>query len=270
LAVLKFHEITEQYVVLKFDFPVDTSTLINNNFVLTKIDATPSQTLTSPFDPIVVSRDYHPVSRELFLHWNLTLETDSDYRITLQNIKNAFDVIVPTHHIYFSTTDLNLATPNVSEPNFTKDPTNIEDFSIKVVSDLFLDVTDIGGSGVSEPSNAFNIVSIHPDVTEAFYIGPYDFNGKIEITFSHYIPANFLNNQDFKLQKKSILTRGISTWQTINTLVTQSSNDPIVSIYIPSQGIVPIYAYEATELADHIFWEEGYKYRLIISKNVGY
>jgi hypothetical protein len=268
MAVIQWYQITEDYVILKFDFAVSTETLVNENFTLSIPDATPSG-VDDPFDAIVVERDYQSVSRELYLYWNITLQTNTDYRLTLSNLENVFEVVIPTGYIDFSTDGINLATPNISESEFTKEPTNIEDFSIKVVADLS-GTSSSSSSGITESSEEFGIISIYPDVNESYYIGPTDYQGKIEITFNHFIPSNFINNQDFKLQKKLIENRTVVAWETVAAVVAQQSDQPIVSIYLPSTDATPIYSYEVSDQTGYVFWEPGYKYRLVISKLVGY
>lgn len=266
MAGIQWYQITEEFVIIRFDFSVNVDTLINDNFTLSIPDATPSA-VTGAFDEIVVERDYQSVARELYLYWNIQIETDTDYRITISNLEDAFENLVGTATIDFSTDGVNLATPNISESQFTKEPTNIEDFSIKAVADL-------GGSssssGITESSEDFSIVSIYPDVNESYYIGPYDYQAKIEITFNHFIPSNFINATDFRLQKKLVNNRLAVAWQNVTTVVAQQSDLPIVSIYLPSTDATPIYSYDISDLTDYIFWEEGYKYRLVISKLVGY
>lgn len=266
MAGLQWYQITEEYVILRFDFTVAVATLINDNFTLQISDATPPD-VTDPFDEIVIERDYQSVSRELYLYWNVDLQQDTDYTITMSNLETVFGGSVTTGVLSFTTDGLNLATPNISESDFTKEPTNIEDFSIKVIADLS---SGSSSSGITESSEAFAIVSIYPDVTQSYYIGPYDYRGKIEITFNHFIPSNFINSNDFKLQKKLINGRMTVAWTTVDAQVAQETDNPVVSIYLPSTDATPVYSYEVEDISQYTFWEEEYKYRLTISKLVGY
>ncbi len=263
--MLQWYQIRDEYVILKFDFAVDTTTLVNSNFSLYNAnDATPTTEVTSPFDTINVERDYQGVSRELYLYWNVDLAPSSEYGIVIENLETISRVVKETVTIYF-TTKANFATPNISESEYTKEPTNIEDFSIKSIGSL-----NDSLSGGTESSEKISIVSIYPDEHESYYIDVNSYQGKIEITFNDFIPTNFVNSQDFKVQKKLMSGRGISPWTTVPCLVTQSGTEPIVSIYLPAQTATPLYSYQISDLSDYIFWENGYKYRLIISKEVGY
>lgn len=266
MAGLQWYQITEEYVILRFDFTVDVDTLVNENFTLQISAATPPD-VADPFDEISVERDYQSVSRELYLYWNVDLLSNTDYILTISGLQTAFGDSVATGQISFSTEGINLATPNISESDFTKEPTNIEDYSIKSVADL--SGTSTSG-GITESDEAFAILSISPDVSEAYYLGPYDFQGKIAITFNHYIPSNFVNSDDFRLQKKLLNGRLTVSWTDVDTIVAQETDNPIVNVYLPSTDATPVYSYEVEDSSEYTFWEEGYKYRLIISQQVGY
>jgi len=92
-----------------------------------------------------------------------------------------------------------------------------------------------------------------------------DFNlGRAVIVFNARPASNYLNNTYFKCQRKKI-QRTPSRWENISTVVQLHSWKPEVFIDFPSlSDATPAYYTEDKE-----YFESGYKYRIVVSKDIG-
>jgi hypothetical protein len=85
----------------------------------------------------------------------------------------------------------------------------------------------------------------------------------VVIYFNERPASNFLYKQYFKAQRKAI-QRQPSRWENITTNISMHSWRPEVYLDFPSLDATPSYYVD-----DKDYFEKGYKYRIIVSKNVG-
>lgn len=256
MAGLSHYQVKEEWVLLGFDFVLDVSTLVNANFTLIKEPDDLHETVPDPFDEIVITRDYYSTTRELYLYWgDDVLEENTNYRINISNLKSPFGITAPTFYVDFTTYEL--ATPSSSGSPWTKEPSNIEDYSVKTITDLFLDIPVSG-----DDAGIFSVKSITPDNSESFYLSPTAHNGYIHIVFNKDIE---FDSSHFKLTRKNLAGSGIAIWETVNIDIIQGPNPSDVAIFLPSQDDPPVYSHEIGDIDGHTFWVEGYKYKLVIS-----
>ncbi len=260
MAIYELYEVTERYILVKFDSPVKTSTLINDNFVLTRADASPVP-IADPFLDINLSTDYLSIGRNLYLWYNFSL-TEGEYTLTISNLETVFGEDLEVTNIEFIIEED--ATPVSDELRPSREPIEVEDYSIKNISTI---ITTSSSSSGDDDDTQLEILSVYPSDIESHYIGAYDYQGKIEVTFNAIPAANFINSSDFMLQKK-LINSPFAVWERVDTLVTGDSDSPVVNIYLPSTDATPFYSYETDDLTDSEFWEAGYKYKLTISQSV--
>jgi len=259
MAIYQWYEVKSENVEIKFVDTLHRATLINANFTVMNMSTATPTAISNPFKAIDISRDFSSISRVLTLWWDITLSNDTDYRITIANLNTINGAVIDSQNIDFSTGTI--AADSVESP-LTREPVDVEDYSIKNISTI-LNVT------AATAASVFNIESVTPDSSFSYYLDPSHNEGKIEITFSLVPAANFVSNDYFKVQRKAI-GRGISRWEDISALVTSSANDSLVVIYLPSipaADDVDQTSYYAEP--DLTYWEEGYKYRLRISGDIG-
>jgi len=242
-------------VSIKFGRTVKISSLKNENFPLFKVAATPLS-ISAPFDTINTIKDYNQISRILTLYWRTTeLIEDQDYCIYAQNIIDASGNIVSTEEIEFTWSGCG-ATPNtteVNDPGLT--PVLIEDKSIK--TDI-----DVSYSIIAKNPN-FYIEQTIPSDGDFYLENDYN-DGRVTIIFNERPASNFLTNKYFQCQRKKI-QKAPSRWETITADIKMHSWKPEVYIDFPSlNDATPSYFIE-----DKDYFEQGYKYRIKVSKDIG-
>lgn len=254
MAIYEKYEVRTDRVEIKFSTVLNVSSFANSHFVLRNISLATPAVIVNPFDDINLTRDYYSISRTLFLYWNTTLPSDSNFTLTISGMKTVLGIQLPTEVISFSTGAA--TTDPITEDIPTRLPVDVEDYSIKaiVTSGVFPDY-------IETTTTPFHLLSIKPSSDEAWFLDSSYNEGRIEITFSAPLAANFISNDFFKMQKKK-LGQGIARWETVTTIVTSNSN--LVIIYMPSNDDTPIFGEPA-----YIYWEVGYKYRLRISGSIG-
>jgi hypothetical protein len=244
-------------VSIKFGRTIKISSITNSNIVVRTTSATPT-TLTNPFKPIDTLADYNQISRTLKLTWNVQLVPSTEYEIVLQNFFDAANEPIFEEKIVFTTLDSNetAATPDFNSVNEPKlEEILIEDKSIRV--DAFSSVQILA----KNPN--FYISSVDPPNGEFYLENDYN-KGRVVIYFNERPASNFLYKQYFKAQRKAI-QRQPSRWENITTNISMHSWRPEVYIDFPSiNDATPSYYADDKE-----YFETGYKYRIIISKNVG-
>jgi len=257
--IYQWYEVTGSNVQIKFRDTIHRSTLIDPNFLVYNMSTATPTIISNAFSDIDIKRDFSSISRVLTLWWGITLENNTDYRISISGLRAIGGTFVDTQNIDFNTGIITVE--NIEVPP-TREPVEVEDYSIK-------SITTILNIPVSAGSDEFSIISITPDSSYSYYLDPSHNEGKIEVIFSMPPAANFVSDDYFKIQRKA-LGRGISRWENIEALITSSSNDELAVIYLPS---VP-----ASDSADQtsyygrpdlIYWEKGYKYRIRISGDIG-
>jgi hypothetical protein len=198
------------------------------------------------------------------------------YRVEVHNLKTPFGTNLAHLPIIIEldADDIltNEATPGggiggEDYPYPTTEPEDIEDYSIKEPPFAGEADDDAEDEEEAEASDPFALVSVTPADLDSYQMDPQANGGKIVVEFNKAPAANYLNNSDFKLQRKSLT--GVSSWENVNTAILAESGEPKVNIYLPSQDSIPIYSFEDLDEDDTIYWVEGYKYRLTISKYVG-
>ena len=237
---------------IKFGRTVKISSLKNENFKVYTDAATPAQ-VSAPFEIINTIKDYNQISRIISLYWKANLVDGQSYFIRIENIVDSAGSIVPYEIVKF--TYVSSATP--SDKEFVDPgtiPVLIEDRSVKTEVDISYNII--------AKNPLFYIENIDP-VDGDFYLSN-DYNyGRVTVTFNEKPASNFLNNRYFLCQRKKI-QKGPSRWENITTSVSTHSWRAEVYIDFPSLDATPSYF-----TPDKDYFEQGYKYRIKISKDIG-
>ena len=240
-------------VVIKFGRTVKISSLVNPNFTVETTDATPI-VVSSPFSAINTITDFNQISRTLRLFWDVQLTPNKEYIIRVKNLLDAINEPIAEEYIKFVKTDD--ATPSTivsyQEPDYEE--ILIEDKSIR--SDAFSTVQILA----KNPN--FYISSVNPSNGDFYLDNSYN-NGRVSVEFNARPASNFLNSKYFKAQRKKI-QKSPSRWENVDATVSMHSWKPEVYIDFPSTDATPVY-----NTADAIYFESGYKYRVILSKDIG-
>ena len=253
LYLIESASVDADVVVVKFGRTVKISSLINANFSVQTTDATPV-VISSPFTAINTITDFNQISRTLRLFWDVQLTSGEEYEIIISNIKDAVNETIPTEKIKF--TKLDDATPSTitsySEPVYEE--ILIEDKSVR--TDAYSTVQILA----KNPN--FYIASVDP-VNGDFYLDNSYNNGRVTIEFNARPASNFLNAKYFKAQRKKI-QRTPSRWESLDANISLHSWKPEVYVDFPSNDATPAYTTSNKE-----YFETGYKYRIILSKDIG-
>lgn len=239
-------------VSIKFGRTIKISSLNNENFKLYKDTATPTL-VSAPFVLIDTIKDYNQISRIITLYWRTSLDNNQDYYIDVVNLIDSSGIIVGSEKVKFTyKTSSTPSTQLFQAPELV--PILIEDKSIKKDVDISYQIL------AKNPK--FYIDSIDP-VNGDFYLDNSYGNGRVIVTFNERPASNFLSNKYFKAQRKKI-QKSPSRWESVETRVLMHSWKPEVYIDFPSNDATPVYNEEGK-----IYYETGYKYRIIVSKDVG-
>ena len=253
LYLIESATVDAEAVVIKFGRTVKISSIINANFTVETTDATPI-IVTSPFTPINTITDYNQISRTLRLFWDVQLIAGKEYVVKVSNLLDATNKTIAEEKIKF--TKLDHATPStitsIQEPEYQE--ILVEDKSIR--TDAFTTLQIIA----KNPN--FYVVSVDPTNGD-FYLNNDYLNGRVKIEFNARPASNFLNTKYFKAQRKKI-QRTPSRWENVDAQVSMHSWKPEVYVDFPSDDATP--AYNTT---DKDYYESGYKYRIILSKDIG-
>ena len=253
LYLIESASVDSEVVVIKFGRTVKISSLINANFIVQTTDATPVA-VASPFTPINSITDYNQISRTLRLFWDVQLQSGEEYVVRAVNLLDAVNETIPEEQIKFTKSDD--ATPSTitsfQEPLYEE--ILIEDKSVR--ADAFSTVQILA----KNPN--FYIVSVDPE-NGSFYIDREYGNGRVIIEFNARPASNFLNTKYFKAQKKKI-QRTPSRWENIDARVSMHSWKSEVYVDFPSSDATPVFNVDGKE-----YYETGYKYRVILSKDIG-
>lgn len=242
---------------IRFGRTIKISSLKNQNFIVQTNSSTPSR-VSNPFLPIQTIVDYNQISRTFKIYWDRdsNLVSGTQYLIRLVNFLDAANETIPEEQISFTWIG-DAATPSSFSSVRAPDATEIlvEDKSIR--TDAFTSVQ------ILAKNPEFYISDVYPSNGD-FYIEN-NFNlGRAKITFSARPASNYLNNTFFKCQRKKI-QRNPSRWENISTNVQLHSWKPEIYVDFPSlNNSTPSYNTIGKE-----YFESGYKYRIIVSKNVG-
>lgn len=239
-------------VSIKFGRTIKISSLKNENFKVYTDTATPTL-VTAPFSTIDTLKDYNQISRILTLYWRTTLDNNQNYYIDVVNLIDSSGYVVDSEKIKF--TYKTSSTPNTDvfqTPELT--PVLIEDKSIKKDVDISYHIL--------AKNPRFFIESIDP-INGDFYLDNSYGNGRVIITFNERPASNFLSNKYFKAQRKKI-QKSPSRWESVDAQVLMHAWKPEVYVDFPSNDATPVFNEDGKT-----YYETGYKYRIIVSKDVG-
>lgn len=253
LNLIEHAEINLNTAIIKFGRTIKISSLKNSNFIVQTNTATPS-VVSNPFLTINTITDYNQVSRTLTLYWDTLLQSETEYKIRAVGFLDAANELIAEEQVIFETTEA--ATPSsfssIRVPEIQE--VYIEDHSIR--TDAYTSIQIIA----KNPN--FYIASVDPSNGDFYLDNSYN-NGRVTITFSSRPASNFLNSFYFKAQRKKI-QRSPSRWENISANVSMHSWKPEVYVDFPSDDATPVYNEE-----DASYYESGYKYRIIVSKDIG-
>lgn len=244
-------------VVIRFQSTIKISSLVNSNFILQTNAATPT-VIPNPFETIETIVDYNQISRTLKLYWhkNLSLVNGVQYLIRLVNFLDAANEVIDEEQISFKW-DGSSATPSSSSSVIVPQVKEIlvEDKSIR--TDAFTSLQ------ILAKNPDFYIAETSPPSGDFYLENDYN-NGRVKITFNSRPASNFLNNSYFKAQRKKIQRTPIR-WENVSTRVQIHSWKPEVYLDFPSlKDATPAYYTDNKE-----YFETGYKYRIVVSKEIG-
>lgn len=238
-------------IAIKFLKTVKVSSLVNSNFSLFANTATP---VSVPFETINIDKDFNSINRVLALRYHHSLTQGITYRLRISGLIDAAGNAIATD--YYDYTPASTIDVNVQDlESITPSPIEIIDKSEQ--SNAFLSTETIVASNPD-----FYIVDTDPENFDLYVDEQYN-SGRITIKFSSAPDDGFVNSNYFKLQKK-LIQRSPSPWRTVATHTSADSTHPWVYVDMPSTDATPVYA-----VAGKNYYEQGYKYRLKISKAVG-
>ena len=239
-------------VSIKFGRTVKISSLQNRHFKVYTDSATPVA-VVAPFNIINTIKDYNQINRVLTLYWKASLVDGTKYFISVEDIIDSSGLIVATEKITF--TQISSATPSDSEyvsPNLS--PVLIEDRSIKTEVDISYNII--------AKNPLFYIDSVDPPDGDFYLQNDYN-NGRLTITFNSRPASNFLDNKYFLCQRKPI-QKAPSRWENLFCAISTHSWRPEVYVDFPSLDATPSFFTDGKD-----YFEQNYKYRVKISKDIG-
>lgn len=246
-------------VVIKFATTIKIDSINVENFIVQTDSSTPS-VVTKPFTNIDVKFDYNQISRALSLYWrtgaNLVAETDYILRVT--GLRDAANTLLAEEQISFTwagSSSNGAPTPSLPANAPPVQQVLIQDHSIRVNASTAVQIL------AKNPE--FYINEITPTNGDFYLENDYNL-GRVKISFNERVASNFLSSKYFKAQRKKI-QRAPSRWENLDAVVQMHSWRPDVYVDFPSlNDATPSYY---TENKD--YFESGYKYRIIVSKNIG-
>lgn len=253
-TLIQEYKITVTTVTLKFSRTPKITSLVNAAFEVEDISGATPTTISDPFETINLQTDYGSISRVLVLVWNEgKLEANTDYRLTVTGLVDSAGNTIPDESVTFTIGES--VTPDESEVPTTETPVMVEDHSIK--TEIFTSPYTVNPAG----SDSFAFTGSDPKHGE--YLLDTDHNkGRMTLKFSEDPSAEFINSTYFKAQRKKIQRTPIR-WETLDVRVSKHSTKPWVYVDFPSLDDTPVYATTGSD-----YFEEGYKYRIIISQEV--
>lgn len=253
LNLLDYAQVDANTVVIKFGRTIKIASLKNENFIVQTTAATPSA-VNNPFLPINTVADFNQISRTLTLYWDQILQPNTEYVIRVINFLDAANELIAEEQIVFTKGDQ--ATPSTFSSIRVPDiqEVYIEDHSVRADAYTSLQI-------IAKNPN-FYIASVDP-ISGDFYLDNSYNNGRVIITFSSRPATNFLSTNYFKAQKKKI-QRTPSRWENVETRVQMHSWKPEVYVDFPSSDATPVFFTD-----NKTYFESGYKYRIVVSKDIG-
>lgn len=246
--------VTINTVNIKFGRTIKISSIVDANFTVHTDTTTPVQ-LVSPFRVINTITDYNQISRTLTLYWDVVLQPNTDYVLEITNLLDSSGFIIPEETITF-TSQTSAATPSILTDNKATvlNEVLIEDKSVRADIET--------GYQILAKNPDFYIESTNPSNGD-FYLNNDENNGRVTVIFSSRPASNFLTLKYFKAQRKKI-QKTPSRWENVPAEVSMHSWKPDVYIDFPSDDATPVYYVDGKN-----YFESGYKYRVIVSAEVG-
>lgn len=259
--LIEEYTVTDVYVKIKFGVTVKVSTIVNANFALNNLDATPS-TISNPFRTISLVRDYNSISRILYLYFSDgVLQNNTDYRFTAQNLTDVLDNVIPSQYFDFTTGTINVditTTPEYVYP----EPVIID----HAISDSIFSIP----INNSNNTTILTLTSSFPE-DDSYYLFEDENNGRIELTFNFAPISEYLVSPHIKVQKREI-KKSPSRWIDVNAQITLDNSDPIVYVDLPSVDHYPDAATPSNTIVynepNYTYFENNYKYRILLSKTL--
>ena len=253
LPLIEYAIVDSNMVVIRFGKTIKISSLVNANFIVQTTDATPS-TLSHPFLTINTIADYNQISRTLKLYWDAVRESNKEYKIRLVNFVDAANESINEEQIVFTQAE-------------SATPADFNSYTVPIVEELFVEDHSIRTDAyttvqILAKNPRFYIAQVDPTNGDFYLDNAYN-NGRLTILFSSRPATNFLNSFYFKAQRKKIQIHP-TRWENLSANVSMHSWKPEVYVDFPSLDATPSYF---TDNSD--YFEKGYKYRVIISKDVG-
>jgi len=248
--------VTVNTVTIKFGRTIKISSIKDSSFTVFTDEATPVE-VVSPFRPIDTLTDYNQVSRVLTLYWDNILSPATDYVLKINNLVDASGISVPEEQITFTSSTTSATPSYIQETQNAGTIINevlIEDKSIR--ADI-----ETGYQIIAKNPN-FYIEEVTPTNGD-FYLNNDENNGRVIITFSSRPASNFLTSKFFKIQRKKI-QKAPSRWESLSPAISMHSWKPDVYVDFPSNDSTPVYYVDGKT-----YFETGYKYRVIVSSEVG-
>lgn len=249
--ILQSLQVGKDHIELTFKVTLQASSIESSAFLLTSNDATPA---TVSFQPIDMMEHYNSISRVLRIFY-ASIPSQGEYTLSISGLKSANGATLASEDIVITYPYSEEA--EVYEPS---DPITIYDNSIR--RQAFVAAETIRAS-----NPYFYVVDTDPDNDSVFV--EHDHNrGRISVTFSDRPSPQFLTSQFIKVQKKNM--RKVGRWETLPISMSLDSYYPTLYIYIPAvdedatPSATPIYGVDGLS-----YYEDNYKYRVIISKQVG-
>ena len=246
--------VTVNTVNIKFGRTIKISSIVDANFTVHTNTTTPVQ-LVSPFRVINTITDYNQISRTLTLYWDVVLQPNTDYVLKITNLLDSSGFIIPEETITF-TSQTSAATPSI-----------LTDSKATVLNEVLIEDKSVRadietGYQILAKNPDFYIESTNPSNGD-FYLNNDENNGRVTVIFSSRPASNFLTLKYFKAQRKKI-QKTPSRWENVPAEISMHSWKPDVYIDFPSDDATPVYYADGKN-----YFESGYKYRVIVSAEVG-
>lgn len=246
--------VTVNTVNIKFGRTVKIASLVDENFIVQTVESIPV-VVSNPFKDIQTLTNYNQISRILTLYWNTVLLPNTEYVIRLVNLVDSSGLTIPEEQIFFTSSEQAATPDTLTQSKATVvNEILIEDKSVR--ADI-----ETGYQIIAKNPN-FYIESTNP-LSGSFYLTNDENNGRVTITFSDRPASNFLTPKYFRAQRKKI-QRTPSRWENVSAQVSMHSWKPDIYVDFPSNDTVPVYFTD-----EKTYFETGYKYRVIVSAEVG-
>jgi hypothetical protein len=253
LNLLDYASVGVDKVKIKFGRTIKVSSITNDKFIVQTTDATPTA-VSGPFKTINTLSDYNSISRTLTLYWDKVLTSGQEYYIRVVGLLDAANEVVTEEYIKFVKVDA--ATPSGFSTSI-----------VPVIEEILVEDNSI----ISEAYTSYQIIAKNPEFyidsvepkNGSFYILNNNEDGRVTIVFNARPATNFLSNKYFKAQRKKI-KKAPGRWENLETVVQMHSWKPEVYVDFPSLDATPSYFTEGKD-----YFEKGYKYKIIVSKDVG-